>query len=71
MSDYFSKVPNFEYVSRLPDAHISDYITVKNLFKRGALEPDILENLALHTKYKFVVMTDQIMLLMITTKVLN
>ena len=52
MSDYFSKVPNFEYVSRLPDAHISDYITVKNLFKRGALEPDILENLALHTKYK-------------------
>ena len=52
MSDYFSKVPNFEYVSRLPDAHISDYITVKNLFKRGALEPDILENLALQTKYK-------------------
>ena len=52
MSDYFTKVPNFEYVSRLPDAHISDYITVKNLFKRGALEPDILENLALHTKYK-------------------
>ena len=52
MSDYFSKVPNFEYVSRLPDAHISDYITVKNLFKRGALEQDILENLAFHTKYK-------------------
>ena len=52
MSDYFSKVPNFEYVSRMPDAHISDYITVKNLFKRGALEQDILEDLALHTKYK-------------------
>ena len=52
MSDYFSKVPNFEYVSRLPDAHISDYITVKNFFKRGALEQDILENLAFHTKYK-------------------
>ena len=52
MSDYFSKVPNFEYVSRMPDAHISDYITVKNLFKRGALEPDIIENLSLHTKYK-------------------
>ena len=51
MSDYFSKVPNFEYVSRMPDSHISDYITVKNLFKRGALEPDILENLAIHTKY--------------------
>ncbi len=52
MSDYFSKVPDFEYVSRMPDAHISDYIRVKNLFKRGALEPDILENLALHTKYE-------------------
>jgi len=34
MSNYFSKVPDFEYVSRLPDAKISDYITVKNLFKR-------------------------------------
>ena len=52
MSDYFSKVPNFEYVSRMPDSHISDYITVKNLFKRGAIEPDILENLSFHTKYK-------------------
>ena len=54
MSDYFNKVPNFEYVSRLPGAKISDYITVKNLFKKGALEQDILENLALHTKYKIV-----------------
>ena len=52
MSDYFSKVPNFEYVSRMPDSHISDYITVKNLFKRGALEQDILQDLSLHTKYK-------------------
>jgi len=52
MSDYFRKVPDFEYVSRLPNAKIGDYITVKNLFKRGALEPDILENLAFHTKYE-------------------
>ena len=52
MSDYFSQVPNFEYVSRLPDAKIGDYVTVKNLFKRGAIEQDILDNLALHTKYK-------------------
>ena len=37
MSSYFSEVPNFEYVSRLPDSKISDYITVKNLFKRGFL----------------------------------
>ncbi len=51
MSNYFKQVPNFEYVSRLPNAKISDYITVKNLFKKGALEQDILHNLALHTKY--------------------
>ena len=44
MSDYFSQVPNFEYVSRLPDAKIGDYVTVKNLFKRGAIEQDVLDN---------------------------
>ena len=52
MSDYFNKIPNFEYVSRLPNAKIGDYITVKNFFKRAALEEDILDNLAFHTKYK-------------------
>lgn len=52
MSNYFSQVPNFEYVSRLPDAKISDYITVKNLFKRGLLREDIFQNLAFFTKYQ-------------------
>ena len=52
MSEYFSKVPDFEYVSRLPDAKISDYITVKNLFKRGKLADDILQVLTLFTKFK-------------------
>tara|TARA_B100000579_G_scaffold315386_1_gene264859 strand:+ start:36 stop:701 length:666 start_codon:yes stop_codon:yes gene_type:complete len=52
MSEYFSKVPDFEYVSRLPDAKISDYITVKNLFKRGKLADDILQDLTLFTKFK-------------------
>ncbi len=52
MSDYFSKVPNFDYVSRLPDAKISDYITVKNLFKRGKLRDDIFQELAVFTKYQ-------------------
>ena len=52
MSDYFKKLPNFEYVSRLPDAKIGDYVTVKNLFKKGAIEEDILSNLAFQTKYK-------------------
>ena len=35
MASYFSQVPDFEYVSRLPGAKISDYIPVKNLFKKG------------------------------------
>ena len=52
MSDYFKKLPNFEYVSRLPNAKIGDYVTVKNLFKKGAIEEDILSNLAFQTKYK-------------------
>jgi len=54
MSDYFKKLPNLEYVSRLPGAKIGDYVTVKNLFKKGALEEDILNNLAFHTKYKII-----------------
>ena len=54
MSNYFSKVPNFEYVSRLPDANISDYIEVKNLFKRAFLREDIFQDLAFFTKYQIV-----------------
>ena len=52
MSNYFRKVPDFEYVSRLPDAKISDYITVKNLFKKGYLKEDIFQDLTLFTKYQ-------------------
>lgn len=49
---YFRQLPSFEYVSRLPDAKIGDYIQVKNLFKRGKLRDDIFQNLAFFTKYK-------------------
>ena len=52
MSSYFSEVPDFEYVSRLPDAKISDYIRVKNLFKRGFLREDIFQDLTFFTKYQ-------------------
>ena len=52
MSSYFKQVPNFDYVSRLPDAKISDYITVKNLFKRGKLADDIFKDLTIFTKYE-------------------
>ena len=52
MSNYFKKIPDFEYVSRLPDAKISDYIRVKNLFKKGYLKEDIFQDLTLFTKYQ-------------------
>lgn len=49
---YFRQLPSFEYVSRLPDAKISDYIEVKNLFKKGALRPDIFQKVSFFEKYK-------------------
>tara|TARA_B100000287_G_C20600316_1_gene767774 strand:- start:105 stop:776 length:672 start_codon:yes stop_codon:yes gene_type:complete len=54
MSNYFSLIPDFEYVSRLPNAKISDYITVKNLFKRVFLRDDIYQNLTFFKKYTVV-----------------
>jgi len=51
MSSYFDLVPNFDYVSRLPDAKISDYIRVKNFFKRVTLREDIFQDLTFFTKY--------------------
>ena len=52
MSSYFSEVPNFEYVSRLPDAKISDYNPVKNFFMRGKLREDIFQDVSVFTKYE-------------------
>ena len=54
MSNYFDKLPDFEYVSRLPDANISDYIPVKNLFKRITLRQDIYQDLSFFTKYEII-----------------
>jgi hypothetical protein len=52
---YFRQVPNFEYVSREPNAeNISDYVALKNLFKRGKFREDIFKNLKFFTKYKIV-----------------
>ena len=52
---YFSYIPNFEYVSRLTKSkNISDYIEVKNLFKRAKLRSDVLQDLTNFTKYKVV-----------------
>ena len=52
MSNYFSQLPDFEYVSRLPDAKISDYNPVKNFFMRGKLREDIFQDISVFTKYE-------------------
>ena len=53
-NQYFRKLPSFEYVSRLPDAKISDYIEVKNFFKKGTLRPDIFQNTTFFERYKII-----------------
>ena len=52
MSNYFRNVPDFDYVSRLPGAKISDYNKVKNFFKRGFIREDIFQELSFFTKYQ-------------------
>tara|TARA_B100000287_G_C20611122_1_gene772077 strand:+ start:524 stop:1525 length:1002 start_codon:yes stop_codon:yes gene_type:complete len=54
-NSYFRQVPNLEYVNRNSNAKdISNYITVKNLFKRGRLRPDIFQDLTYFEKYSIV-----------------
>ena len=50
---YFSYIPNFDYVSRTPDARIiGEYTTTKNLFKRGVINSALLNNIANFSQYK-------------------
>ena len=52
---YFRQVPNFQYVDRSPgDQSISNYIEVKNLFKRAKLRDDIFSDLSFFTKYSIL-----------------
>lgn len=52
---YFRNVPNFRYVSRdVSQKSISDYSTVKNLFKRGKIREDIFQNLSFFEKYQII-----------------
>jgi len=54
MSNYFRRLPDLEYISRLKDSRLSDYIVVKNLFKKGILREDIYQNIATFEKYKII-----------------
>jgi hypothetical protein len=51
---FFQFVPDFEYVSRLPGASISEYVIVKNLFRRAKLNPEIFNDLTNFTQYKII-----------------
>ena len=52
---YFENLPDFEYVNRTDDGkRISDYTTVKNLFKRGKLREDIFQNTTFFEKYQII-----------------
>ena len=52
---YFRQVPNFNYISRISDNKaISDYIEVKNLFKRAKIREDIFDNVRYFTKYDII-----------------
>ena len=55
---YFRYIPDFDYVSRLSKAqNISDYIRVKNLFKRTKISEQIFNDLTFFTQYQ--VITDE------------
>ena len=52
---FFRYVPDFDYVSRLSKAqNISDYIRVKNLFKRTKISEVIFNDLTFFTKYQII-----------------
>ena len=54
MSNYFRKVPDIEYVNRLPDSSIGDYIRVKNIFTGVSIREDILQDLTVFEKFQIV-----------------
>ncbi len=50
--NYFSQIPDFEYVNRTEDGKlISDYTKVKNLFMRGKIREDIFQDTTTFEKY--------------------
>ena len=52
---FFRYVPDFDYVSRLSKAqNISDYVRVKNLFKRTRISEQVFNDLTYFTKYQII-----------------
>ena len=53
MSNYFKQLPDFEYISRINERKSnSDFIKVKNLFRRALIREDIFSDIMSFTKYK-------------------
>ena len=53
MSNYFRKLPNFEYISRINERKSnSDFIKVKNIFRRPVIRQDLFTDFMAFTKYK-------------------
>jgi len=53
MSNYFKQLPDFEYISRINERQSnSDFIKVKNLFRRALIREDIFSDIMSFTKYK-------------------
>lgn len=49
---YFREIPEFDYVSRLNNTNSSsDYVRVKNLFRRAKIREDIFNDYTFFTKY--------------------
>lgn len=54
MPYFFSQVPNVEYPKFYDDGKISEYESVKNIFKRVVVREDIFENLSFFQKYNII-----------------
>lgn len=52
---YFRQLPNFNYVSRLDVKNSStDYVEVKNLFRRAKVREDLFQNFTAFTRYTII-----------------
>ena len=51
MPAYFRQLPEIQYPSRTNNSRISDYVTLKNLFKRATIREDIFANITFFQKY--------------------
>ena len=52
---YFRQLPNFNYVSRLNQkVSSSDYVEVKNLFRRAKVREDFFQNFTAFTRYTII-----------------